>query len=44
MVLTAPMPSKPSRDRAKGFPGYSDVLAMSPGQELGELDPIFPSR
>ena len=30
--------------KAKGFPGYSDVVAMSPGQELGELDPIFPSR
>jgi len=30
--------------KARGFPGYSDVLAMSPGRELKELDPIFPSR
>lgn len=30
--------------KARGFPGYSDVLAMSPDRKLEELDPIFPSR
>ncbi|MCK4455954.1 MAG: GNAT family N-acetyltransferase [Thermoplasmata archaeon] len=30
--------------KVKGFPGYSDVMAMGPGLRSGKLDPIFPPR
>jgi predicted N-acetyltransferase YhbS len=30
--------------RVRGFPGYSDVMAMGSGLEQKKLDPIFPSR